>query len=89
MRKQFVLDKRTNQLLEELASYRGGNRSQVIREAIQVFADMEERLDRMEAGADFQGMMKRSEADIKAGRVISHEQVVRRSGTKARQDRKR
>jgi len=48
MRKQFVLDKRTNQLLEELASYRGGNRSQVIREAIQVFADMEERLDRME-----------------------------------------
>jgi len=89
MRKQFVLDKRTNQLLEELASYRGGNRSQVIREAIQVFADMEERLDRMEAGADFQGMMARSEADIRAGRVIAHEEVVQRSRAKVRKDRKR
>lgn len=89
MRKQFVLDKRTNQLLDELASYRGGNRSQVIREAIQVFADMEERLDRMERDADFQGMMARSEADIKAGRVISHEEVVQRSRAKVRKGRKR
>lgn len=89
MRKQFVLDKRTNQLLEELASYRGGNRSQVIREAIQVFADMEERLDRIETDAAFQAMMARSEADIQAGRVISHEEVVRRSMTKVRKDKKR
>jgi hypothetical protein len=27
MRKQFVIDKKTNKLLEELASYHGGNRS--------------------------------------------------------------
>ena len=40
MRKQFVLDKRTDKLLDELAAYRGGNRSLVIREAIQVYADL-------------------------------------------------
>jgi len=40
MRKQFVLDKRTDKLLDEPAAYRGGNRSLVIREAIQVYADL-------------------------------------------------
>ncbi|HTF24581.1 MAG TPA: hypothetical protein VK937_11790 [Candidatus Limnocylindria bacterium] len=34
MRHQFVLDKRTNKLLEELAFYHAGNRSMVVREAI-------------------------------------------------------
>ena len=89
MRKQFVLDKRTNQLLEELASYRGGNRSQVIREAIQVFADMENRLDKIEAEPEFQEMMVRSDADIQAGRVIAQEEVVRRSRAKSRRSKQR
>jgi len=79
MRKQFVLDKRTNQLLEELASYRGGNRSVVIREAIQVYADMEERLDKIEADPAFQEMMRNSDRDIREGRVVPHDQVVRMS----------
>jgi predicted transcriptional regulator len=57
MRKQFVLDKRTNKLLEELASYRGGNRSIVIREAIHVYADMEDQLDKIEGDPAFQDMM--------------------------------
>jgi len=34
LRHQFVLDKRTNKLLEELAFYHAGNRSMVVREAI-------------------------------------------------------
>jgi len=84
MRKQFVLDKRTNKLLEELASYRGGNRSLVIREAIQAYADMEDRLDKIEADPAFQAMMARSDADIKAGRVIAHSEVLRMHRTKGR-----
>jgi hypothetical protein len=36
MRRQFVLDNRTHELLEDLASYRAGNRSMVAREAIQL-----------------------------------------------------
>jgi predicted transcriptional regulator len=87
MRKQFVLDKRTNKLLEELASYRGGNRSLVIREAIQVYADMEDRLDRIEADPAFQEMMAKSDADIKAGRVIPHSEVVRMLRAKAKNNK--
>ena len=79
MRKQFVLDKRTNELLEELASYRGGNRSSVIREAIQVYADMEEHLDKIEADPSFQEMMRKSDEAIREGRITSHEQVIRMS----------
>jgi hypothetical protein len=45
MRKQFVIDKKTNKLLEELASYHGGNRSLVVRHAMQVYSDMEDRLE--------------------------------------------
>jgi len=89
MRKQFVLDKRTNKLLEELASYNGGNRSLIVRQAIQVYSDMEDRLDRIEADPAFQAMMAKSDADIKAGRVIPHEEVVRMSKAKAAKGKKR
>jgi len=42
-------------LLEELASYRDGNRSVIVREAIQLYADMEDRLDKkIEADPSFQ-----------------------------------
>ena len=79
MRKQFVLDKRTEKLLDELASYRGGNRSLVIREAIQIYSDMEDRLEKIEADPAFQKMMEESDRAIREGRVTPHEEVVRRS----------
>jgi predicted transcriptional regulator len=79
MRKQFVLDKRTNQLLEKLASCRGGNRSLVVRQAIQVFADMEDRPERIEDDPGFDAMMRESDKAIREGRVTSHEQVIRMS----------
>jgi len=82
MRRQFVLDKRTNKLLEELAADRAGNRSHVVREAIQLFADMEARLDRIEADPEFQEMMARSDADIRAGRVIAHSEVKKMTRAK-------
>ncbi len=77
MRKQFVLDKRTDKLLDELASYRGGNRSLVIREAIQVYSDMEDRLERIEADPAFQAMIAESDEDIRLGRVVPHSEVLR------------
>jgi predicted transcriptional regulator len=89
MRRQFVLDKRTNKLLEELASYRAGNRSMVVREAIQLYADMEDRLDKIEADPAFQKIMERSDADIQAGRVMTHAEVVKRSGAKNARSKKR
>jgi predicted transcriptional regulator len=79
MRKQFVLDKRTEKLLDELASYRGGNRSLVIREAIQIYSDMEDRLEKIEADPAFQKMMEESDRAIREGHVTPHEEVIRRS----------
>ena len=82
MRRQFVLDKRTNQLLEELAADRAGNRSFVVREAIQLYAALESRLEEIEADPEFERMMRRSAADIRAGRVISHAEAKRRARAK-------
>ena len=89
MRKQFVLDKHTDKLLEELASHIGGDRSLIVRQAIQVYYDIEARLDKIEADPAFQAMMARSDADIKAGRVTPHEEVVRRFRTLSKHKTKR
>ncbi len=79
MRKQFVLDKRIDRLLEEMISCNGGNRSLIVRQAIQVYADVEDRLDKIGADPALQAMMARSDADIKAGRLTPHEEVLRKS----------
>jgi predicted transcriptional regulator len=89
MRKQFVLDKRTEKLLDELASYRGGNRSLVIREAIQIYSDMEDRLEKIEADPTFQKMMEESDRAIREGRVTPHEEVVRKSKALAKHNAKK
>jgi predicted transcriptional regulator len=86
MRKQFVIDKKTKRL-EGLASYHGGNRSLVVRQAIQVYSDMEDRLEEIETDPPFQAMM--AEADIKAGRVIPHQEVVRRSRARTAKGKRR
>lgn len=78
MRRQFVLDPRTEQLLEELAVARAGNRSYVVREAILLYAALDSALDEMEANPRFQQMMERSAADIRAGRVHAHADVKKR-----------
>jgi predicted transcriptional regulator len=77
MRHQFVLDKKSNRLLEELAESRGGNRSRVVREAIALFADQEAYLEKIEAHPKFIERMEKSAADIRAGRVFSQEEAER------------
>ena len=75
MRHQFVLDKKSNRLLNELAESRGGNRSRVVREAIFVYAEREAYLDEIESDPKFIEMMRKSAADIKAGRVFLQEEA--------------
>lgn len=84
-RRQFVLDEKTNALLEELAADRAGNLSYVVREAIQLYAEMDSRLDQIEQDPEFLRMMERSEDDIRANRVVSHSDAIRRSRKKQRQ----
>ena len=84
MRRQFVLDPRTEELLEELAADRAGNRSHVVREAIQLYAEMEARLDQIESDPEFQRGIEAADEDIRNGRVISHDKVKKRLGIKKR-----
>lgn len=78
MRRQFVLDRNTNQILNQLAADHAGNHSHVVRQAIQLFADMEARLDAIEADPSFQAMADRSDADFRQKRFVSHAEVKRR-----------
>jgi predicted transcriptional regulator len=77
MRHQFVLDKKSNRLLDELAESRGGNRSRVVREAIAVYADQEEYLEKIESDPKFIERMEKSAADIREGRVFTQEDFKR------------
>lgn len=84
MGRQFVLDEKTDRLLEELAATRAGNRSFVVREALQLYASMESRLDEIESDPEFRRMMDRSAADFRAGRTVSHAEVRKRYPKSAR-----
>ena len=78
MRRQFVLDARSERLLDRLAAARAGNRSFVVREAIALYASLEERLDNIESQPGFQRQIRKSAADIQAGRVSTHAQLKKR-----------
>lgn len=84
MRCQFVLDKQTHNMLQELAEARAGNRSYVVREAIRLYAAYESRLDEIESDPGFRRMMERSAADFRAGRTITHAEVRKRFPKSAR-----
>ena len=75
MRRQFVLDERSERLLDRLAASRAGNRSFVVREAIALYASLEERLAEIESHPGFRRLMRQTAADMEAGRVLTHAQV--------------
>lgn len=75
MRRQFVLDERSEELLDRLAASRAGNRSFVVREAIALYASLEDRLAEIESEPGFRCLMRQTAADIKSGRVLPHAQV--------------
>ena len=84
MRRQFVLDSKTNELLEELAADRAGNRSFVVREALQFYAAFEACLDEIERDPGFLRMMERSANDIREGRTLTTAEVKKRFRTNSR-----
>lgn len=77
MRHQFVLDKKSNRLLNELAEARAGNRSLVVREAIGIYAALEEYIEKIEADPKFIEMMEKAAEDFRAGRGLSQEDAER------------
>ncbi len=75
MLRQFVLDGRTERLLNRLALTRDANRNVIVREAIELYASLQERLDAVESQPGFQRLMRQTAADIEADRVLRHAQV--------------
>jgi len=80
MRRQFVLDEHSERLLDQLAAARAGNRSFVIREAIALYASIEDRLNEIESRPGFKRQMRKSAEDIQAGRVVTHTELKKRLG---------
>ena len=89
MRRQFVLDKRTSKLLEELAADRAGNQSRVVREAIQIYAERDAYLEKIEGDPAFQRMMEESDRAIREGRVVPQPEVERRIRAARKKRRKK
>jgi len=56
----------------------------VVRDAIQLDADMEKRLDKIEAHPALQRMMDASDKAIREGRVTPHSEVVRMSRARSK-----
>jgi predicted transcriptional regulator len=82
MRRPFVLDKNSSQLLDDLAETCAGNRSLVAREAIGEYAAREASLEEIESDPQFVKRMESGAADIRAGRVSTQEEVERRLPTR-------
>jgi predicted transcriptional regulator len=78
MRRQVVLDAQSEELLNQLAEARAGNRSFVVREAIALYAALEDQLDEIESDPAFRRRMRRTAADIEAGRVLTRGQAEKR-----------
>ena len=87
MRRQFVLDKQSDALLDRLAASRAGNRSYVIREAISLYASMEDRMETIESAPAFQKQMRQTAAEHEAGRTLTHAQVAAKIKKAARSSR--
>lgn len=77
MRRQIVLDPRSDKLLKRLTADRDGNYSRTVRQALQALADQEKLFEAVEHDPGFIAMMERSEAEFRAGKGIPHDEVVR------------
>ncbi len=82
MRKvQVTIDEQTARLLESLAAPRAGNKSFVVREALQRMAEQEgfeQYLDWLEQQPQIRGSLERALADERTGRIKTHQQALRR-----------
>lgn len=80
-RVQITIDEETAQVLERLATPRAGNKSFVVREAVRRMAEQEgfeDYLDWLERRPDIRRSTEQALADERAGRVLSHEQALKR-----------
>ncbi len=84
MRRQIVLDPRSDKLLKRLTADRDGNYSRTVRQALQALADQEAMFDAIERDPGFIAMMEQSEKDFRAGRYVTLGELKKQLQTKRR-----
>ena len=77
IRRQFVLDKKTDRTIRSLAEEGYGSRSRVVREAVAALAEREAMFEKVESNPGFIKMMERADEDVRAGRLIPQEEIER------------
>jgi len=88
LRKQFVLDPSTERLLRKLAGKVPGNRSAVVRSAINYYADVEKELEGIDKDPGFIAMMEDSERAYREGRYSTLQEVRRQARSSRAKSRK-
>ncbi len=76
MRREVVLDRSTDRILEGLAANYPGGRDSVVKDAIRAYAATEECLEEIVTTPEFRRMMRRSAKDIREGRVLPHNEAM-------------
>jgi predicted transcriptional regulator len=84
MRRQIVLDAKSDKLLKQLTADRDGNYSRTVRQALQALADQEAMFESAERDPGFLAMMEQSERDIQAGRYITLQELKKRLHSRKR-----
>ena len=84
MRRQFVLDKKTNLTLNRLAAEGNGNFSAIVRKGIDLVAEQAAAFEVIERDPGFRAMMERSEREIRAGNFITLDELKRQIRAKRR-----
>lgn len=84
MRRQIVLDSKSDKLLKRLTEDRDGNYSRTVRQALQALADQEKMFEAVERDPGFIAMMEQSEKDFRAGRYVTLDELKKQLQTKRR-----
>jgi predicted transcriptional regulator len=79
-RRQILLDEESDRILEQLAQFHSGDRSQAVREALKMHKTMEGMLEELEElhADELKRQKERSEKEFREGRVVTLEEMKRR-----------
>jgi len=84
MRRQIVLDPKSDRLLKQLTADRDGNYSRTVRQALQALADQDAMFDAIERDPGFIAMMEQSEKAFREGRYTTLDDLKKMLRTRRR-----
>jgi hypothetical protein len=84
MRRQIVLDRKSDKLLKRLTADRDGNYSRTVRQALEALADQDAMFDAIERDPGFIAMMEESDQAFRDGRFTTLDDLKRMLRAKRR-----